>query len=184
MRTEFVIEVASKKHVRFAEIICRTMEESALARGTGISRRLSQYIAEKIRRGDAVVATSRTGDWAGFSYFDRWDGDEFVSNSGLIVSPHYRNAGLASQIKQKLFKLCRRLFPKSKLFSITTGHTVMKLNSALGFEPVPFSELPKEERFWAGCESCCHCDILKRTNHRFCLCTDMLYEPKTGGKKE
>lgn len=55
----------------------------------------------------------------------------------------------------------------------------MKLNTRLGYKPVTFSELTDDEEFWKGCEGCCNYDILQRNNRRMCLCTGMLYDPKT-----
>ena len=72
----------------------------------------------------------------------------------------------------------------AKLFSITTSLPVMKLNTRLGYKPVTFSELTQDDEFWQGCEGCCNYDILKRNNRRMCLCTGMLYDPKTPLQKQ
>jgi len=53
----------------------------------------------------------------------------------------------------------------------------MKINSALGYKPVTFSELTDDEEFWKGCQTCSYYDILFRTNRTLCLCTGMLYDP-------
>lgn len=178
MNTDFKIEVASCKHAMFAEDICHQMQESAQERGIGIAKRSPGYIVHKMEEGKAIIARHRNGQWAGFCYFEVWDNEQFISNSGLIVVPEFRHAGLAERIKRKLFRVCRKLFPKAKLFGITTGHAVMKINSQFGFKPVPFSEITQDERFWAGCQSCCNHDILERTHRKLCLCTAMLYDPE------
>jgi hypothetical protein len=54
----------------------------------------------------------------------------------------------------------------------------MKLNSALGYKPVTFSELTNEPSFWKGCQTCKNYDILQRTSQSMCLCTGMLFDPK------
>ena len=179
METELTITVASDAHLIHVESICRTIAESAQARGTGISGRSSAYLRQKMLDGKAVIATLPDGQWAGFAYLDVWKNGQFVSQSGLIVAPDYRRHGVAQQIKQALFNLSRHLFPKAKLFSITTGQAVMTMNTQLGFRPVAFAELPQEERFWSQCSSCPNCDILARTGRKYCLCTGMLYEPIT-----
>lgn len=169
---------AEQAHVAYAERICQLIYESALQRGTGIARRTPEYISAKITGGKAVVALD--GDkLVGFSYIECWGHGDYVATSGLIVDPEYRHLGLAAQIKARTFELARLKFPYAKIFSITTSLPVMKLNTRLGYKPVTFSELTDDEQFWKGCEGCCNYDILQRNNRRMCLCTGMLYDPKT-----
>ncbi len=174
---KFTIEVANEKHCKYAEEICKEMEESAKVRGTGIAKRSPEYVKKKMSEGKAVIALDEQQRFAGFSYIESWSHDHFVANSGLIVNPEYRKSGLARQIKKKIFDLSRKKFPKAKIFSITTSLAVMKLNSEIGYKPVTFSELTDDEVFWKGCEACVNYDILKRNNRRMCLCTGMLYDP-------
>jgi hypothetical protein len=154
------------------------MESSAIARGSGISKRSAASIIEKIDTGKAIVAVTENGEWAGFSYIETWDNEKFVSNSGLIVSPKHRNRGIASQIKTQIFELSRSKYPQAKVFSITSGLALMKLNTRLGFEPVTYSEIAQEFRFWQGCKSCVNYDVLQSKNRCNCLCTAMLFDPK------
>ena len=169
---------AEEKHIEYAERICQLIYESALQRGTGIARRSPDYIASKIKGSKAVVALD--GDrLVGFSYIECWGHGDYVATSGLIVDPDYRHLGLAAQIKARTFELARLKFPYAKIFSITTSLPVMKLNTRMGYKPVTFSELTQDDEFWQGCEGCCNYDILKRNNRRMCLCTGMLYDPKT-----
>ncbi|MBP3423831.1 MAG: GNAT family N-acetyltransferase [Alistipes sp.] len=169
---------ASEEHLVYVEQICQLIYESALQRGTGIAKRSPEYISTKISGGKAVVALD--GDrLVGFSYIECWGHGDYVATSGLIVDPQYRHAGIAAQIKARTFELARARFPYAKIFSITTSLPVMKLNTRLGYKPVTFSELTDDEEFWKGCEGCCNYDILQRNNRRMCLCTGMLYDPKT-----
>ncbi len=169
---------AQPEHASYSEQICQLIYESALQRGTGIARRSPEYISSKIEGGKAVVALA--GDkLVGFSYIECWGHGDYVATSGLIVDPEYRHLGLAGEIKKRTFELARMRFPFAKLFSITTSLPVMKLNTRLGYKPVTFSELTQDDEFWQGCEGCCNYDILKRNNRRMCLCTGMLYDPKT-----
>ena len=72
------------------------------------------------------------------------------------------------------------------MFGLTTSLAVMKINSALGYKPVTFSELTDDDEFWKGCHSCAYYDILFRTNRTHCLCTAMLFDPdkdKSGSRK-
>ena len=171
------IVIANKSHSVYAEIICNTIKEASKIRGTGIAKRKPAYIISKMENGNAVIALE--GDkFAGFCYIEAWDHGKFVANSGLIVHPDYRNLGLAKKIKQLIFKHSRTKFPEAKVFSITTGLAVMKLNSDLGYKPVTFSELTDDQSFWKGCQTCKNYDVLNRTNKSMCLCTGMLYEPK------
>src|SRR6186713_2788693 len=154
------------------------MESSAAARGTGIAKRSPEYIERKIEEGKAVIAVTTDGDWVGFCYIEEWSHGKFVANSGLIVVPAYRKSGVAKSIKQRIFKLSRQKYPESKIFGLTTGLAVMKINSDLGYEPVTYSELTDDEEFWAGCKSCVNYEILMSKERKNCMCTAMLYDPK------
>src|SRR5207342_2655677 len=72
----------------------------------------------------------------------------------------------------------------SKVFGLTTGLAVMKINSELGYEPVTYSELTDDEEFWAGCKSCVNYDILMSKQRKNCMCTAMLYDPADHHEKE
>lgn len=154
------------------------MESSARARGTGIARRTPQSICQKIYDGKAVIALAENGEWAGFSYIETWSNGEFVSNSGLIVNPVYRNKGVASLIKKQVFALARERYPKAKIFSITTGAAIMKMNHRLGFEPVVYGDITRDEKFWDQCKQCVNYPILQANRREKCLCTAMVYLPE------
>jgi hypothetical protein len=175
------IVIANEAHSIYAEIICNTIEDAAEIRGTGIAKRKPAYIIEKMKNANAVIALDGN-KFAGFCYIEAWGHGKFVANSGLIVHPHYRNIGLAKQIKQVIFKHSRTKFPDAKVFSITTGLAVMKLNSDLGYKPVTFSELTDDQSFWDGCKTCKNYDILTRTKRKMCMCTGMLFDPKNNNK--
>ena len=181
---KFTIEVANASHQDFAQIICNEMESSAKARGTGIAKRSPEYIKEKMREGKAVIAFTEDGIWAGFCYIETWSHGEYVANSGLIVAPSFRKSGLAKNIKKKIFNLSQKLYPGAKLFGLTTGLAVMKINSDLGYEPVTYSELTQDEAFWAGCKSCVNYEILMSKERKNCMCTAMLFDPKEHKPKE
>ncbi len=153
------------------------MAASAQARGTGIAKRSPEYIESKMREGKAVIAVTTTGEWVGFCYIEAWEHGKFVANSGLIVAPAYRKSGVAKLIKKKIFNLSREKYPGAKIFGLTTGLAVMKINSELGYEPVTYSELTDDEEFWAGCKSCVNYDILMSKERKNCMCTAMLYDP-------
>lgn len=178
MNQAFIVDVAKEQHVKFAEIISHEIEESAKARGTGIAKRSPEYIAQKIQEGKAVIALTSEGGWAGFCYIESWSHGKYVANSGLIVAPQFRKSGLAREIKQKIFELSQEKYPDAKLFGLTTGLAVMKINSDLGYEPVTYSELTDDEEFWKGCQSCVNFSILQSKERKNCLCTAMLYDPK------
>ncbi|MEJ7779568.1 MAG: GNAT family N-acetyltransferase [Daejeonella sp.] len=174
---EFVVIPATENHIKYAEQICDEMAESAKARGTGIARRTPDYISQKMLEGKAVIALHEDGTWAGFCYIETWSHGTFVANSGLIVNPQFRNRGLAKLIKKAVFDLSRQKYPDAKIFGLTTGLPVMKINSELGYEPVTYSELSQDEDFWKGCQSCVNYDILKSKERKNCMCTAMLWDP-------
>jgi GNAT superfamily N-acetyltransferase len=170
------IVIANESHSKYAQIISETISESAKVRGTGIATRTPEYIIRRLQNGNAIIALD--GDkFAGFCYIEVWGHQKFVANSGLIVHPDYRNQGLAKQIKKAIFNLSRKKFPDAKIFGITTGLAVMKMNYELGYKPVTFSELTDDPEFWKGCQTCKNFDILTRTERKMCLCTGMLYDP-------
>jgi len=180
---DFDIQVATALHADYAQQICDEMAESAKARGTGIAQRSPEYVADKMLEGKAVIALHKDGTWAGFCYIETWSHGDFVANSGLIVSPKYRNVGLAKAIKHKIFELSRSKYPEAKLFGLTTGLAVMKINSELGYEPVTYSELTQDEQFWNGCKSCVNYDILTMKERKNCMCTAMLFDPVEKAKE-
>ena len=180
---EFVVIPATKAHTHYAETICNEMAESAKARGTGIARRTPEYVTAKMLEGKAVIALHPDGRWAGFCYIETWGHGDFVANSGLIVSPEFRNCGLAKAIKYRVFELSRQKYPNAKIFGLTTGLAVMKINSELGYEPVTYSELTQDEEFWKGCQSCVNYDILKSKDRKNCMCTAMLWDPEEKAKE-
>ncbi len=161
----------------YSQLITDEMEASAKARGTGIAKRSPEYIVKKMEEGKAVIALAKDGTWVGFCYIEEWSHGKFVANSGLIVSPAFRKSGVAKSIKKCIFQLSREKYPDAKIFGLTTGLAVMKINSDLGYEPVTYSELTDDEEFWAGCKSCVNFEILMSKNRKNCMCTAMLYDP-------
>ena len=172
------VMVADESHAVYADEICEEVFISARERGTGIARRTPEYVIEKMIAGKAVIAIAENGEFAGFSYIETWGGKQYVANSGLIVAHPFRGMGLAKRIKARIFRLSQELFPDAKIFSITTGAAVMKMNHELSFRPVPFSELTHDPEFWKGCQGCRNYCILENNNFKMCLCTGLLYDPK------
>jgi N-acetylglutamate synthase-like GNAT family acetyltransferase len=175
------IRIAKPADIKYVYPILREMEASAKVRGTGIAKRSPQALCQKIYEGKAVIAVGEEGGWVGFSYIEPWGDGELVSNSGLIVNPAFRGKGVARGIKEEIVKLSRKMYPASKIFSITTGAAVMKLNHEFGFKPVTYAEITRDERFWDKCRSCVNYPILESQGRQRCLCTAMLWEPTVTG---
>lgn len=176
--------VADATHYSFAQVICDEMAASAKARGTGIAKRSPEYLVQKMQEGKAVIAFDEQGFWAGFCYVESWSHGRYVANSGLIVNPVFRKYGLAKAIKERIFDLSRALYPQARIFGLTTGLAVMKINSDLGYEPVTYSELTQDEAFWQGCTSCINYEILVLKERKNCLCTAMLFDPEEKAAKQ
>jgi hypothetical protein len=174
---DITIRLATADDVNFADTITDEMAQSAQARGTGIAKRSPEYIAKKMVDGKAVIALTPAGEWVGFCYIEAWQHEKYVANSGLIVAPSFRHTGVAKEIKQKVFELSRKKYPDAKIFGLTTGLAVMKINSSLGYKPVTYSELTSDEEFWKGCQSCVNYEILTLKNRQNCFCTAMLFDP-------
>ena len=160
------------------DTIIDTIREAARRRGTGIAERTHEYVATKMREGKAILALD--GDkFVGFSYIETWGNKHYVTTSGLIVHPDYQGLGVAKRIKDYTFTLARLRWPHAKIFSLTSGDAVMKMNTALGFVPVSFNQLTDDDAFWHGCKGCINHDILEAKNRKFCVCTGMLWNPET-----
>ena len=129
------IVVASEKTVKYVDEILDTITRAAKVRGTGIAKRSPEYVKQKMLENKAVVALYKGEEFAGFSYIESWSNKQFVANSGLIVANKFRGLGLANRIKRRIFELSRERFPHAKIFSLTTGAAVMKINNKLGFRP-------------------------------------------------
>ena len=159
------IYIAGKQHIHYVEEILDVIEESSKARGTGIARRSPEYVAQKMLEGKAIIALCGD-DFAGFCYIESWSNKEYVVNSGLIVKPKYRGFGLAKRIKMFSFAYSRRLFPKAKLFGLTSGAAVLKINSILAqFFTFDYAQLAKTTGPGTGGICCfyCWCDRRRRS---------------------
>lgn len=141
------VMVADASHEVYVDTILDTIREAAKKRGTGIAERTHEYVATKMKEGKAIIALC--GDeFAGFTYIESWGNKQYVATSGLIVHPKYQGIGLAKRIKQASFRLARLRWPKAKIFSLTSGAAVMKMNTELGYVPVTFNELTDDDAFW------------------------------------
>jgi hypothetical protein len=176
------ITIANENHIQYVATILKTIENAAKIRGTGIAKRTPEYIEQKMREGKAIIALI-DNEFAGFCYIESWGNKQYVANSGLIVVDRFRGQGLARKIKEKSFELSREKYPNAKLFGLTSGSAVMKINTALGYVPVTFAELTDDESFWRGCQGCVNYDILQRTGRKYCICTAMLYDPAKHSQK-
>ena len=170
------ISIASEKHIKYAEIISETIKSSAKESDIGIALRTPEYLIKKRKNNNAIICTNKN-EFVGFCYIEIWEHGNYVANSGLIVSPKYRGQGIAKKIKRKAFNYSKIKYPNTKIFGITTSLPVMKINDSLGYKPVTFSELTRDDDFWKGCRTCKNYKILKSNKRKLCLCTGMVYNP-------
>ncbi len=175
-KIEIDVMVADASHEVYVETILNTIEAAAKVRGTGIATRTHDYVAQKMKEGKAIIALAGE-EFAGFSYIESWGNKQYVATSGLIVPEKFRSQGIAKRIKEASFALARLRWPKAKIFSLTSGAAVMKMNTELGYVPVTFAELTDDEAFWRGCDGCVNKDVLERTGRKYCICTAMLFDP-------
>lgn len=175
--------VADASHEKYVDTILETIRQAARKRGTGIAERTHEYVATKMKEGKAILALDPSvqtplGDkFVGFSYIETWGNKHYVTTSGLIVHPDYQGLGVARRIKDYTFTLARVRWPHAKIFSLTSGDAVMKMNTDLGYVPVSFNQLTDDEAFWRGCQGCINHDILEMKQRKFCVCTGMLWDP-------
>ena len=176
-KDEIKVFVAGAEHEVYVDTILQTIADAAKVRGTGIAKRTHEYLTTKMKEAKAVIALSGNR-FAGFSYIETWGNKQYVTTSGLIVHPDFRGLGVAKKIKDMTFSLARTRWPHAKIFSLTSGAAVMKMNTELGYQPVTFADLTDDEAFWRGCEGCVNVDVLHRTGRKYCICTAMLYDPE------
>ena len=158
--TDIEVLVAGPEHEKYVDTILDTIAEAAKVRGTGIAKRTHEYLAKKMMEAKAVIALTKEGQFAGFSYIETWENQQYVTTSGLIVHPDFRGHHVAKRIKDMTFTLARTRWPHAKIFPLTSG-----------------ADLTDDEAFWKGCEGCCNVDVLHRTGRKYCICTAMLYDP-------
>ena len=175
-KIEIDVMVADASHEVYVDTILDTIKAAAKVRGTGIAERTHDYLALKMKEGKAIIALNGE-EFVGFSYIESWGNKQYVATSGLIVVEKFRHLGVAKRIKEASFALARLRWPKAKIFSLTSGGAVMKMNTELGYVPVTFAELTDDEAFWRGCEGCINHDVLVRTERKYCICTAMLFDP-------
>ena len=150
MEQEIKIMVADESHLGYVNTILDTIEKAAKIRGTGIAKRSPEYVELKIKEGKAIIALCGNV-FAGFCYIETWGNKKYVANSGLIVPDEFRGHGLAKKIKRFSFELSRERYPDAKLFGLTSGAAVMKINTELGYVPVTFADLTDDDSFWNWC---------------------------------
>lgn len=167
---------AGEEHLKYADDVVNAISEAAKDKKSGLALRTHDYISEKIAAGKGIIALD--GDkFAGFCYIESWEHNYFVANSGLIVKPEYRGAGLARAIKQKAFELSAIKYPGAKIFGLTTSPAVRGINESLGYKCVPYTQITSDINFWKGCVSCTHYETLCKNGFEDCFCTGMVYDP-------
>lgn len=173
-----ITRVATPADFKYAKSIANEMAYSAAKRGTGIANRTPEYILNKMKDEQAVIAIDTKNDtWVGFSCMEVWEHQKYVAKSGLIVAPDYRGIGISKSVKTRLFELCRTKFPKAKLFSLSTSPAVMHINLELGYRVVPHEEILQDELFLQGCTSWVNYVELMNRQHTALPYVAMVYDP-------
>lgn len=141
------VVVADASHEKYVDTILKTITDAAKVRGSGIASRTHEYVATKMKERKAIIALYGE-EFAGFCYIESWENKHYVANSGLIVVPKFRGHHLATRIKRLAFSLSRVRWPQAKIFGLTSSGPVMRINTSLGYVPVPFSELTQDDEYW------------------------------------
>lgn len=133
---DFNVLVATEEHTPFAQAICDEMAESAKARGTGIAKRTPEYVANQdaCRQGGDCLSQRRN---LGRFQLHRvlGTGRLMFANSGLIINPKFRKPGFGQSHQDRDFSCRSRCSKAAKLFGLTTGLAVMKINNDWGTAP-------------------------------------------------
>ena len=171
------VMVADASHEVYVDKILDTIREAAKVRGTGIAERTHEYVATKMKEGKAIIALCGD-DFAGFTYIEIMGKQAICSNLRSDSTSRLPGIGTGKTHQDRLLSDWHAYVGrKLKIFSLTSGAAVMKMNTELGYVPVTFNELTDDESFWKGCEGCINHDILVAKNRKFCICTAMLYDP-------
>lgn len=171
--TDYTVRTSGPKDAGWAGQAAALIREAA--RSHDIAVRTEDVLRSKLRSGRAVLAFDGA-ELVGFGYFSEWEGGRFLSHSGLVVRDDRRGAGLGRALKMALFEASRVRFPQATVMSLTTSPEVMALNRSLGFRPVPFEEMTKDEEFWRGCETCRNWEETRRLGKK-CCCQGMILSP-------
>lgn len=173
-----IIRITTSDDYLYTDDIIDEMAISAEKRGTGIRRRTSEYIKEKMNAGLAVIAINPdNSEWAGFCCIEVWQHEKYVANSGLIVSPNYRGMGISKEIKTKAFELSRIKFPQARIFSLTTSPAVINVNKELGYITVPYKDILNDPLFLTGCNSWVNYIDLMNGRHNSSEYIAMVFDP-------
>ena len=182
-KVDIKVIVADQKYLKYIPDIIELIYKASKKEGSGLAVRSEEYLKAKLLEEKAIMAFVE-GKLAGFCYIETWDHGRYIANSGLIVDENYRGKGIAKEIKRAVFEFSREKYPNAKMFGLTTSLAVMKINSALGYVPVTFSELTTDNLFWKGCETCKYYDILVRTKRKTCLCTAMVFDSEKNNRNK
>ena len=139
------IIIANKSHAIYAKIICETIADSANIRGTGIAKRTTDYIIQRMNNQNAVIALDDER-FVGFCYIEKWSHGKFVANSGLIVHPDYRGKGIGKRVINHLiskFSSSSRYFFLKPFPLQMCGSSILK--TKLDKDEVDFNSLNKDE---------------------------------------
>ena len=176
---EFWVGVATSEHSCFVDQIIELIAQSAQERGTGRGKRTDEEILGKIDQGKAIISVNPLGELVGFCYVESYEEGKYFATSALVVAHKFRRMGISRVIKIEAFNLGTNLFPDAVPVTITTSAAVIKLNTEMGFQPVTFSEITQDPKFWKGCEGCVNFDVLQKMKRKNCLCTAMKYDAST-----
>lgn len=174
---KIIVRLAEECDQCFVQNIITEIEKASKINGTGICKREAAFISQKITEGNAVVALTDTGAWIGFCYIQPHDNGQFVSSCALIISPGFRNRGVATIIKKQILALAKNKYPKAKIFGLTTSAAIMQINRQLHYKQVQYSEVTQAESFWLSCTTCENYQVLLHSDKKVCLCKAMVYMP-------
>jgi hypothetical protein len=170
-----VVRLATEHDQRFVQNIITEIEIASQIKGTGICKREPAFISQKITEGNAVMAVTPSGAWAGFCYIQPHDNGQFVSSCALVISRNFRNRGIASQIKAQVLALAKNKYPAARIFGLTTSHVVERINAQLNYVEVSYAEVTQADTFWQSCRSCENYQLLLQQDKKKCLCKAMVY---------
>ncbi len=154
----------------------RELQAEAGKAGAAIAVRPEGLLEDRVANGEAVLAFL-DGEFVGAGYLKTWEDGRFLSQSGVVVDPKARRMGIASAIKAKVMEVSRRNHPNAAYVSLTLSPTIEKMNRALGFDDVPYADLPQGDDFWEGCKTCPFYETLVANKRVTCNCVALRLDP-------
>lgn len=169
----FLIIKSDSNHIHYASIIKKQFDVFYEEKQTGFANRTLEFIENKIKNSEAVLAINEAKELVGFCYIELWHDEKALMIGGLMVSKEYTGIGIGKSMKAKIFDMAMQSYPDYRVYSLTTSLPTIKMNIKLNYDLATYTEISSKEHFWDGCQTCPFYHVLKKQKFSNCLCLPM-----------